>query len=69
MPLRPMAHSTESDKKLQAPKLQAQEQRRARLAAELRANLHKRKAQARGRALRDAADEADEASKPEAGEP
>ena len=68
-----MAHPTKSDKKLQpptlpAPKLQAREQRRARLAAELRANLHKRKEQARGRALRDVAGGTGEESAPEPGE-
>jgi hypothetical protein len=48
-----MAHLTNSDKKLQA---QGQrEQRRARLAAELRANLLRRREQARGRALRETA--------------
>jgi hypothetical protein len=40
-----MAQSTKSDNKLMA-----QERRRTRLAAELRANLGKRKQQARGRA-------------------
>jgi hypothetical protein len=34
----------------------AQQQRHARLAAELRSNLHKRKAQARGRVLRGESD-------------
>jgi hypothetical protein len=63
-----MAHPTKSDKKLQAPKRQAQEQRRARLVAELRANLHKRKEQARGRAPRDVAGGTGEESKPEPGE-
>ena len=59
-----MPHSAKSDKKLQA-----QEQRRARLAAELRASLLKRKAQARGRAQqRDAAAGADEESRPETGQ-
>ena len=58
----PMSHSAKSD-----TKLQAQEQRRARLAAELRASLRKRKAQARGRAQqRDAA--AGEESRPETGQ-
>jgi hypothetical protein len=68
MPLGPMAHPTKSDKKLQPPKLQAQEQRRARLAAELRANLHKRKEQARGRAHRDVADDPGAENQPEPGE-
>jgi hypothetical protein len=45
-----MAPPTKADNKLQV-----QEQRRARLEAELRANLHKRKQQARSRAQRDAA--------------
>jgi hypothetical protein len=57
-----MAHPTRSDKKLQALN-----QRRARLAAELRANLHKRKEQARGRAQRDVAARAVEESRPETG--
>jgi hypothetical protein len=59
-----MSHSAKSDKKLQA-----QEQRRARLAAELRASLLKRKAQARGRAQqRDAAAGAGEEGGPETGQ-
>jgi hypothetical protein len=67
-----MPHPTKSDKtlrtaKVQAPKLTAQEQRRARLAAELRSNLLKRKEQARGRAQRDVADGAGEAGTPESG--
>ena len=49
----PMPHPT----RVQTKSL-AQEQRRARLASELRANLRKRKAQARGRALDDAPDPA-----------
>jgi hypothetical protein len=56
-----MAHSTKSDSKLQV-----KEQRRARLAAELRANLAKRKAQARSRVQRDAG--AGGAGTPEGGE-
>jgi hypothetical protein len=67
-----MTHPIKSDKSLQAAKLQApkptaQEQRRARLAAELRSNLLKRKEQARGRAQRDVADGAGEAGNPEIG--
>jgi hypothetical protein len=67
-----MTHPIKSDKslqaaKLQAPKPSAQEQRRARLAAELRSNLLKRKEQARGRAHRDVADGAGEAGNPEIG--
>jgi hypothetical protein len=54
-----MAPSTESDKKLQA------QQRRARLAAELRSNLHKRKEQARSRALQNAPDGRGEGSGPD----
>jgi hypothetical protein len=44
----PMAHPTKAHSKLMA-----QQQRRARLEAELRSNLRKRKDQARGRAERD----------------
>jgi hypothetical protein len=57
-----MAHPTVSDKKLHAR--EQREQRRARLARELRANLLKRKEQARGRAQRDAG----EAGNPQTGE-
>lgn len=60
MPFGPMAQSIKSDKKLRD-----REQRRARLAAELRTNLHKRKAQARSR--RDAAEGAAEGEVPAAG--
>jgi hypothetical protein len=56
-----MALSTKSDNKLHA-----REQRRGRLAAELRANLLKRKEQARSRVLRN--EGAGDAGKPEAGE-
>jgi hypothetical protein len=63
-PSGPMSHSAKSDRKLQA-----QERRRARLAAELRASLLKRKAQARGRAQqRDAAAGAGEEGRPEPGQ-
>jgi hypothetical protein len=63
MSLGPMAQPTKSDQKVQA-----QERRRARLAAELRSNLQKRKEQARGRAQRDGAAGAGEESTPETGE-
>jgi hypothetical protein len=43
---RPMVHPAQTD-----TKQLAREQRRARLAAELRSNLRKRKEQARGRSL------------------
>jgi hypothetical protein len=60
----PMSHSAKSDKTLQA-----QAQRRARLAAELRTSLLKRKAQARGRAQqRDAGAGAGEEGRPETGQ-
>jgi hypothetical protein len=49
MPTGPMAPPTKNDSRLRA-----QEQRRARLAAELRSNLKKRREQARERALCDA---------------
>ncbi len=61
MPLGQMAHPTDK-------KVQTQERRRARLAAELRSNLQKRKEQTRGRAQRDAAAGAGEGSTPEADE-
>ena len=61
-----MAHPTNSYKKLQAQ--EQREQRRARLAAELRANLLRRKEQARGRALREGAAGGGEAMPPEAGD-
>jgi hypothetical protein len=60
----PMSHSAKSDKKLQD-----RAQRRARLEAELRASLLKRKAQARGRAQqRDVAGGAGEEGRPETGQ-
>jgi hypothetical protein len=65
-----MAHPTKSDRTLQASRAHAPtqaQQREARLAAELRANLQKRKQQARGRAMRDAAAATAEADTGEAG--
>ena len=50
MPDHPMAHPPKSRNQTDRPSL-AQQQRHARLAAELRSNLRKRKAQARARAL------------------
>jgi hypothetical protein len=54
-----MAQPTKSD-----TKARAQQQRRARLAAELRSNLSKRKEQARSRALRNAPEAEQAATEP-----
>jgi hypothetical protein len=60
---RPMAHPQKTD-----TKQLVREQRRARLAAELRSNLRKRKDQARGRALPEAPGSVEENDQPDARE-
>jgi hypothetical protein len=60
---RPMAHPPSTD-----TKQLAREQRRARLATELRSNLLKRKEQARGRALPEATGSEHENDQPDARE-
>ena len=60
---RPMAHPSKGD-----TKRRAREQRRARLAAELRSNLRKRKEQARSRVLQGASGSKYENDQPDARE-